>query len=141
VIDNTNPLILSSGNKDLNQQYSHLLGLRWRYTKPSKGNSAFIYIGGGLNNNYITNATLLVVRDTLIASNILLPAGGQYTRPVNLNGNWNFRSFVNYGTPLLFIKSNMNFNAGFTYNRIPNLVNELIAIQQYIQYQCWCIYW
>jgi hypothetical protein len=126
VIDNTNPLILSSGNKDLNQQYSHLLGLRWRYTKPSKGNSAFIYIGGGLNNNYITNATLLVVRDTLIASNILLPAGGQYTRPVNLNGNWNFRSFVNYGTPLLFIKSNMNFNAGFTYNRIPNLVNDLL---------------
>lgn len=126
VIDNTNPLILSSGNKDLNQQYSHLLGLRWRYTQPAKGNSAFIYIGGGLNNNYITNATLLVSRDTLLANDILLPAGGQYTRPVNVNGNWNFRSFLNFGTPLLFMKSNMNFNAGFTYNRIPNLVNNLL---------------
>ncbi|HUH74019.1 MAG TPA: TonB-dependent receptor [Chitinophagales bacterium] len=126
VVDNTNPLILSSGNKDLNQQYSHLLGLRWRYTQPAKGNSAFIYLGGGLNNNYISNSTLLVIRDTLIANDILLPAGGQYTRPVNLNGNWNFRSFVNYGTPLLFMKSNMNINAGFTYNRVPNLVNELL---------------
>lgn len=126
VIDNTNPLNLSSGNKDLNQQYTHFLGFRWRFTKAAKGQSAFAFLGGGLNNNYITNSTILVTKDTLISNGILLPAGGQYTRPVNLNGNWNMRSFVNYGTPLLFIKSNMNLNAGFNYNRIPNLVNDLL---------------
>lgn len=126
VVDNTNPLILSSGNKDLDQQYSHFVGMRWRFAQPAKGRSAFVFVGGGVNNNYITNSTILTVRDTMITSDIMLPAGGQLTKPVNLDGNWNVRSFFNYGTPLLFMKSNLNVNAGFSYNRIPNLVNELL---------------
>lgn len=126
VVDNTNPLILSSGNKDLDQQYSHFLGMRWRYAKAAKGTSAFIFIGGGVNNKYITNSTILATRDTMITSEIMLPAGGQLTKPVNLDGNWNLRSFFNYGTPLLFMKSNLNVNGGFTYNRVPNLVNDVL---------------
>ncbi len=125
VVDNTNPLILSSGNKDLDQQYSHFVGGRWRFAQAAKGRSAFIFIGGGVNNNYITNSTVLAARDTMIGD-IALPAGGQYTRPVNVDGNWNVRSFMNYGTPLLFMKSNLNVMAGFSYNRIPNLVNEVL---------------
>lgn len=126
VVDNTNPLILSSGSKDLDQQYSHNLGLRWRTAQPAKGRSAFIFVGASLNNNYITNATLLATRDTLLANDIVLPAGGQYTRPVNLDGNWSVRSFFNYGTPLLFMKSNLNMLGGVSYNRTPNIVNELV---------------
>lgn len=124
VIDNTNPLILSSGNKDLDQQYSHSLGARWRFANPEKGNSAFIFVSGGANRNYITNATLLATVDTMISADVWLPKGGQYTRPVNVNGNWNFRTFANYGTPLLFMKSNLNLTAGFMFNKTPNFVND-----------------
>ena len=126
VIDNSNPLILSSGNKDLNQEYNHNLGLRWRYAKAEKGRSAFIYISGGLKNHTISNATLLAIKDTMITDEILLPAGGQYTRPVNLDGSWNIRSFAVYGTPLLFMKSNLNLMGGISFNKSPNIVNESI---------------
>lgn len=126
VIDNSNPLLLSAGNKDLDQQYSHFLGLRFRNAQPAKGTSTFLFIGGGVNNNYITNSTFIATRDTMITADILLPAGGQLTRPVNVDGNWNLRSFFTYGTPLLFMKSNMNLSAGFTYLRTPNLINDVM---------------
>ncbi len=123
VIDNTNPLILSSGNKDLDQQYSHSVGLRWRYANPQKGNSAFAMISGNINTHYITNATVLAVKDTMIGD-ILLPKGGQYTRPVNVNGNWSLSTMLNFGTPLLFMKSNLNLMGGVMYNKIPNFIND-----------------
>jgi hypothetical protein len=37
VVDNSNPLLLSTGNKDLNQQYNHFVGMRYRSTKIAKG--------------------------------------------------------------------------------------------------------
>ncbi|MCO5231540.1 MAG: outer membrane beta-barrel protein [Chitinophagales bacterium] len=124
VVDNTNPLLLTSGNKDLNQQYSHTIGMRWRFAQPMKGRSAFAMISSSLNNQYITNATLLASRDTIIGDNIVLPAGGQWTRPVNVNGNWSLNSVVNFGTPLLFMKSNLNLFTGFNFNKVPNYINS-----------------
>ncbi|MCO5234448.1 MAG: outer membrane beta-barrel protein [Chitinophagales bacterium] len=124
VVDNTNPLILSSGNKDLNQQYTHTIGLRWRYAQPLKGYSAFAMISSSLNNQFITNATLLAKKDTIIADNIFLPAGGQWTRPINANGSWSVNSIINFGTPILFLKSNLNLFSGFNFLKTPNFVNE-----------------
>ncbi|MCZ2394449.1 MAG: TonB-dependent receptor [Chitinophagales bacterium] len=124
VVDNTNPLILSSGNKDLNQQYSHTIGMRWRFAQPMKGRSAFAMISSSLNNQYITNATLLATRDTMIGDNISLPVGGQWTRPVNVNGNWSLNSVINFGTPLLFMKSNLNLFSGLNFYKIPNYINS-----------------
>ena len=130
VIDNSNPLILSGGNKDLNQQYTHSVGLNWRYAIPQKGRSVFVFMSGSVNRNYITNSTLLAQHDTLLPGGIILPAGGQFTRPVNVNGNWNFRSFFAFGTPLLALKSNLNISGGMTYNKIPNYVNDQLQFNK-----------
>jgi hypothetical protein len=44
---------------------------------------------------------------------------------VNVNGYWSVRSFLTYGQPVKFIKSNVNVNAGYTYSRLPGLVNNV----------------
>ena len=126
VVDNSNPLLLSAGNKDLNQQYNHFVGMRYRSTKIPKGLVTFAFLGGGVVRDFITNSTFIASIDTILQGNIFLPAGGQITRPVNTNGNWNIRSFVSQGMPLLFIKSNLNVNVGFSFNRTPGIINNVV---------------
>ena len=43
--------------------------------------------------------------------------------PVNLSGAWNGRAVITIGFPVKPIKSNLNFNTGVSYNRLPSLVN------------------
>jgi hypothetical protein len=124
VLDNTNPLFLRAGNKDLDQQYTHFIGMRFRNAKIAKGRNSFAFLGTGITQKYITNSTFIANSDTTLPGNIFLPAGGQLTRPINTNGFWNIRSFYSYGLPLLFIKSNLNLNGGFTYTRTPAIINE-----------------
>ncbi|HAA20788.1 MAG TPA: hypothetical protein DCP28_19255 [Cytophagales bacterium] len=58
-------------------------------------------------------------------NSIDLPAGQQISVPINLDGFWNLRSFVTYGVPLEKLKSNLNFNGGFTYSNVPGQINGL----------------
>ena len=46
------------------------------------------------------------------------------SRPVNVDGYWNVRSFVTYGLPVGFIKSNLNLNVNANYVRTPGLIND-----------------
>ena len=55
--------------------------------------------------------------------NIPLLPGAQLARPVNLSGYWNTRTFMTYGLPVKFLKSNFNLNAGYSYARLPSLIN------------------
>jgi hypothetical protein len=43
---------------------------------------------------------------------------------VNLDGYWNVRSFISYGLPLGFIKSNLNFTGTLAYSENPELIND-----------------
>jgi hypothetical protein len=126
VVDNSNPLLLSTGNKDLNQQYNHFLGMRFQSAKIAKGLVTFGFLGGGVVRDYITNSTFIAGRDTVLPGNIFIPAGGQLRRPVNANGLWSIRSFVSQGLPLLFIKCNLNINAGFSFTRTPSFINDIV---------------
>jgi hypothetical protein len=125
VLDNTNPLFLRTGNKDLDQQYTHFIGMRFRNAKIAKGRNAFAFLGTSLTQRYITNSTLIAQSDTLLPGDIFLPGGGQLIRPINTNGSWNIRSFYSYGLPLLFMKSNLNINGGFIFTRTPALINNI----------------
>jgi hypothetical protein len=79
---------------------------------------------GSFTNNYISNSTLIARQDTLTADGIQLSRGSQLSRPVNLEGYANIRSFMTYGLPLGFLKSNLNINGGVSYIRNPGLINE-----------------
>lgn len=125
VINNNNPLILSTGNPDLDQQFSHNVIGRYTYTNTAKGLSFFGNVFYSKTSDYIGNATFLAASDSVLSNSVTLYKGSQLVKPVNLDGYWNLRSFVTLGMPLKFIKSTLNFNTGYSYSKIPGIVNNV----------------
>ncbi len=125
VINNTNPLFLTTGNPDLKQQTSHILSARYTYTNTTRGRSFFANLFLQQMNHYITNASFVALRDSQLNNGIVLYKGAQLTRPVNLNGYLSLRSLVTYAMPVKGLKSNLNFNAGFNYVKTPGLLNNV----------------
>lgn len=123
VINNTNPLFLTTGNPDLKQQTSNLLSTRYTFTNTAKGQSFFANIYLQQVDNYVANATYIASKDSALSYGDTLYKGAQLTKPVNLNGYLSLRSFLTYAMPLKFIKSNINLNAGFTLAKTPGIVN------------------
>jgi hypothetical protein len=127
VIDNSNPLQLSGGNPDLNQQYSHSLMGRYRTTNTEKGTSFIGFISAGYTADYIGSRTFTAVRDTLIRDGIVLGRGSRLTTPDNTGDAWNMRTFFSVGMPARFIRSNVNLFSGVSYSLTPASVNNTIG--------------
>lgn len=126
VVDNTNTLQLRAGNPELGQSYTHRIGGRLREAKPNKGSSFFIFGALSLINNEISNSTLIAARDTTLPGGLALVRGAQLIRPINVDGAYNFRSFMSWGFPVKLLKSNMNLSAGYTINNLPSLINGAV---------------
>lgn len=124
VVDNSNPLLLSTGNPNLKQSYNHTFVARYSLTSAERSRSFFILVSAGSSSDYIGNATLIAQRDTVLAGGLTLSRGAQLTLPVNLDGSRNLRTFLTYGVPIDFLQSNLNFNSGVTYTRTPGLIND-----------------
>lgn len=129
VIDITNPLLLRTGNAELEQTYEHTLIVRYGAANQKTARNFFVNLYLNATQDYIGTATYIPRNDSLYAdpvtrTSFLINRGGQLSRPVNLDGYLNGRLFVTYGVPLKSIKSNLNTNAGFNYSRIPGLINN-----------------
>ncbi len=123
VPNNSNQLILSTGNPDLKQEYTHNLSLRYNSTNTQSARTFFSFVSANFTQDNITNATFIPLGDSLV-SGILLRRGSQLSKPINLDGTWSLRSFFTLGMPLKPIKSNLNFNAGVSYSNTPGLINN-----------------
>lgn len=129
VIDNSNPLQLSTGNVDLDQSVSHRFSARYQKTNTEKSTVFFFLLGGSVQQDYIGNSLFTEVSDNPIFSNSffddnIFNTGTQITQPVNMSGYWDARSFISYGIPLVKIKSNLNFDFTYNYSNTPGLINE-----------------
>lgn len=124
VIDNTNSLLLRTGNRNLKQAYQHTITIRYGNTHSKTSRSFFVYAYGSKVQDYIS--TQNITDATYAATNgfSLLP-GSQISRPVNVEGYYTARTFVTYGIPIKLIKSNLNLNVGFNYNHTPALINSI----------------
>jgi hypothetical protein len=80
-IDNTNPLLLSAGNPDLKQNYSHSLTARYTTTNLQSMESFFLMLSGGITKDYIGSSLFLAQKDTLLEGGVILKQGSQLTRP------------------------------------------------------------
>jgi len=123
VVNLNNPLYVSSGNPDLKQSYTHFLAGRYSYTNSKTSKSFFANLFLQTASNYISNAVFIPNQDSTIQQNIVLKAGSQFTKPVNLNGYKSLRTFFTYSMPVKFIKSTLNVNAGFSYSKLPGMVD------------------
>jgi len=127
VLDNSDPLRLSMGNPELKQDYTHSLNLRFSAINFETMNSYFFMIGGSYTNNYVGNSTFFAQQDTALSvlpAGTVLLKGGQFSRPVNLDGFYNVRSFFTYSLPSALIKSNLNLNIFGSYSRTPSIIDN-----------------
>lgn len=120
VVDNSNPLQLSVGNPNLLQGYQHNVIGRYSKTNTEKSSVFFAMLSGSLTNDYIANSTYFSAADY----DATLEEDAQVSVPVNLDGYYNLRSFVTYGFPVSFIKSNLNIDFTANHTHAPGLINE-----------------
>ena len=128
VVNLTNPLRVSSGNPELKQSFAHFLGGRYSYTNTKTSRSFFANIFMQTAGDYISNAIYVAKQDSVIQQGIILNKGSQLTRPVNLDGYRNLRTFLTYSLPVKVLKTTVNLNAGFTYSKLPGLVNYIPTV-------------
>lgn len=126
VLNNSNPLLLSIGNSDLKQDYSHSFFVRYNSTNTAKSRVLFLLFSVTATQNYIANSTQIAENDTTVLSQIFLPQGAQLSRPVNMNGYVNMRALVTYGLPVKKLKSNLNFTVGANFVRTPGMLNNQV---------------
>ncbi len=125
VIDNSNPLSLSTGNADLKQEYSNTLVTRYGFSNADKGKTFYVFINANATQNYIGNTTYTARDSSESVNEITLTRGSQLSRPENFDGYYNLSSFLTYGFPVKKLKSNLNLNLGTTYSRTPSKINNL----------------
>lgn len=120
VIDNSNPLFLSTGNPGLDQQISHTANLR--YIRTSKSGQTFIaMVGATLQKDYVADSTFVAQEDVALSPTVTLNKGAQFTHPVNLDGYYSLQSMLTYGFPVDFIRSNVNFSLSVNYANVPTI--------------------
>ncbi|MES2730908.1 MAG: outer membrane beta-barrel protein, partial [Bacteroidota bacterium] len=124
VINNANPIQLSTGNPDLKQTYQHNLSFRYNVANTEKSRTSFASLSGSYANDYVVNSVYIAERDSVLNGGIDLKKGSQLSRPVNADGYWTLRSFATYGVPIKLLKSNLNFNASLNYTHSPGFINN-----------------
>lgn len=125
VIDNSNPLALTAGNPDLKQEYRNMFNVRYSLAGAERPYSLNAMVFVTQTNNAIVNSTLIAQEPTEVANGIVLERGAKFTKPVNVDGSWNARTFLAYGKPVAPLKLNVNLTTGFNYVRSPGLINNI----------------
>jgi hypothetical protein len=122
VVDNSNPLLLSTGNPSLKQEIRHFAMSRFSHSNKDKTANFFGMLFFQKTSNYIGNSSFIAYSDTVVNGKEI-NTGTHLTMPENLDGAWNARILATIGFPVKPIRSNLNFNTGVSYNRLPSLIN------------------
>ena len=125
VIDNSNPLQLSTGNLNLKQEFSQSITTRFGSANTKTSHSVFVNLSSNFTNNYIANSIIIANSDTSLSDGITLRKGSQLSRPVNLNGFVSVNSLLTYSFPVKVIMSTLNLQGGVNYNMRPGEINGL----------------
>lgn len=123
IVDDSNPLLVTTGNPDLETAREHRVDLRLRATQPQAGSVLFGSVQLQATQDYIGSAVTVAGNQPVVVDGITLSPGAQLTRPVNLDGYLRARAFGTVGRPISFLKSNANATLGATYTRTPSLYN------------------
>jgi hypothetical protein len=132
VINNSNPLVLSGGNTNLQPTNSRTLFANYNQTSLDKGMTFFVMLFGNITNNYITNTTVTHRGEDMIlqqnnSDTIWLRNGAQYRQPINMDGYFNTRLNLNFGIPIAILKSNLNVTSSAAYSRQPGRINAVLT--------------
>jgi len=127
VIDATNPLSIKNGNPGLQQEFYHSINLMYTSFDIFTFKNFFVGINGGFTSNKIGNYIITNFSKSPFATvedSVRLTPGAQYSKPMNINGAYNFNAFVNYGFPIKKLKANLNFTTSGAFNRDVSLLRD-----------------
>ncbi len=122
VVNNSNPLSLSTGNPALRPTYTHALSLRISEATPMRSTSRFLFVNLSRTARTIANATFTAPTDTVIEG-VALARGTQLTLPMNLDESWNANLFGVYSRPTQWVKSILSLNGGGSFTLTPTRIN------------------
>ena len=111
VADNSDPLNIRLGNPGLKQEFSHAIRAHYHSFDPFRHTSFFAFVS-------FTDTHDKIVNDDEIDSQ-----GVRRTKPVNLDGIYGCSGNLSWGLPVRWLKSKLNINTNFSYNRNTGLVN------------------
>ncbi|WP_051292641.1 TonB-dependent receptor [Olivibacter sitiensis] len=124
VINNQNPLNISTGNSNLKQETQQSFSLNYNMASRQSSVSLSAGINADFSANKVVNSTWIASRDTLIADGVLLGQGGQFTRPENVNGYYALRGNFSYGAPIKKLKLNMRLNTNLSQTHDVGYLNQ-----------------
>ncbi|MEO5617854.1 MAG: TonB-dependent receptor [Candidatus Eisenbacteria bacterium] len=128
VVNNSNPLSISTGNPNLRPSYNQTLSLRVSEADPARSRSRFVFGNLTRTSHPISNATITAPMDMTV-DGIALARGTQLTRPVNLDlESWSANTFAVYSRPATKLKSNLSVHGGGAFTRTPTQIGEAINI-------------
>jgi hypothetical protein len=125
VVDNSNALVLSTGNPALRPAVTHNLVGRFATTDSAAARSLFLFVSVQRTLRSIANQTFTATRESTLAGGLPLPAGAQLVTPVNLDGAWGASAFLTVGRPAAVLSSTWNLSGGLTWARTPSLIGAL----------------
>lgn len=137
VVDVSNLMSYSTGNKDLNQQFSHNFNLFMAKNNQKTSRGIFFMAGFNFANDYITRSiTLDENHETtvegyvsengqLVRKTIVVPVNTSLSRPINMDGYFTGRVNLTLTTPLTLLKSTGNLSLGMNYSKSPSMYNGL----------------
>ncbi|HVP14566.1 MAG TPA: TonB-dependent receptor [Terriglobales bacterium] len=127
VVNNSNPLALTTGNPSLRPTYSQTLSLRLMDADPMHSRSRFLFANVTRTSHTIANATFTAIRDTVLEG-VALARGTQLTRPENLDESWNGDLFGVYSRPAAWLKSIVSLNGGGSFTRTPTQLDDVVNV-------------
>lgn len=111
VVNNSDPLNISTGNPDLKRAYSQSVNINYFAADPVTRKNFFVFASAGITANSIVNSVFT-------QSN-----GVRTTMPVNADGTSFFFANANYGMPVKALKSRFDISAGYNYSHSVSFMN------------------
>lgn len=121
--DISNAQYVSTGNINLNQAYSHSVSAHYVNSNVDKGRTFMLMGMFSATQDYIGRSTYYNP-STDITGLDYTPL--QYSTYENMDGQWSVRGMVSFGTPLSFMKCNLNLRAGVNYSITPSMIDGAV---------------
>lgn len=124
LVNNVNPLFISTGNPNLNRTYRHSVGLYLRGYHQKTSQSYSAHISYNYEMDYLGKSRYLITADTII-NGVNVGEGVQFSLPQNFESAQRLNYFFNYTIPISKAGFSVNFTTNGAYNLYPGLVNGL----------------
>ncbi len=123
VVDVSNIRRYSAGNPDLAQSNTHQLRLHMAANNTETSRFFFLMTSVSFTNDYVGTSTVIASADSVVAEGVVLPAGTQFSKPVNLDGYLSAMANMTFSTPVKWLGSNVSFSLGANFQKTPSYYN------------------